>query len=487
MTQLYTASNVVPNSKKSNQSSNLYTSIESTPIGQLTTDGNNNVWIEYSDGRKVFIKGRSGSWGTRGRAADQRDSDAHLGIYTNNFATIENIRVLRSQKFKLLNKIRPILKGERTAKCFYSRVDKNEPVGVFYNPERKSANYGNLARCGNLWGCPVCASIISENRKNESKKAMDWWQKEHNGSVLLLSLTAPHTSADDVKGLKKSLQKAYHSLMKGSRKGKDLFIRYGIQHYISVFEVTHGQNGFHPHFHVLLFMDYHVSDPKNSIMRDEFYAVWKDACLKAGLSEPSFDHGLDLRNGDQAAHYVSKWGLEHEMTKGHIKKGRNGSRTPFDLIRDYAETGDEKDARLFALYYFAFKGTRQLNWSQGLKKLSKNHEMTDQEIVNSTDKLAEWLFDLDIELWHAVRSQGMQAELLSKVEEDPSLVLAMEFVKECLLKNAHAVVIPDKKPLNWSLSEKQPRKPRSIDRRRGASTSRRERDSGVPELLNLEC
>lgn len=465
MSQLYTASNVVPNSEKSNQF---------LKAGKIFTDGKNS-WMEFEDGTYITMKGRA-------CLGKQRADMRPLGIYTNNSSILENIRLQRSQKFKLLNKIRLILKGERTARCFHNRVDQNEPVGVFYNPERQTANYGNLARCGNLWGCPVCASIISENRKKETKKAMEWWQKEHNGSVLLLSLTAPHTSADDVKGLKKSIQKAYRYLMKGTRKSQELFRRYGIQHYISVFEVTHGQNGFHPHFHVLLFMNYHVSDPKNSIMREEFYSVWKDACLKAGLDAPSFDHGLDLRNGDYAAQYVSKWGLEHEITKGHIKKGRNGSRTPFDLMRDYAETGDEKDARLFALYYFAFKGTRQLNWSQGLKKLSKNHELSDEEIVNSTDKLAEWLFDLDIELWHAIRSQGKQAELLEKVESDLSLVSAMDFVKECLL-NAHTVAIPTKKPLQWSLSEKPPSKPRSIDRR-GAST-RRERDSGLPEVLNI--
>ncbi|RIW97499.1 replication protein, partial [Acinetobacter baumannii] len=64
------------------------------------------------------------------------------------------------------------------------------------------------------------------------------------------------------------------------------------------------------------------------------------ACEKAGLDQPSYEHGLDLRNGQKAASYVSKWGVEHEMTKGHIKKGKTDSKTPFDLLRDYAE-GDE--------------------------------------------------------------------------------------------------------------------------------------------------
>ena len=104
-------------------------------------------------------------------------------------------------------------------------------------------------------------------------------------------------------------------------------------------------------------------------MRMQFFEQWKKACEKAGLDQPSYEHGLDLRNGQKAASYVSKWGLEHEMTKGHIKKGKTDSKTPFDLLRDYAE-GDENAGKLFRIYFEAFKGTRQLNWSKGLKKLS---------------------------------------------------------------------------------------------------------------------
>ncbi|WP_458127413.1 hypothetical protein, partial [Raoultella ornithinolytica] len=69
-------------------------------------------------------------------------------------------------------------------------------------------------------------------------------------------------------------------------------------------------------------------------MRMQFFEQWKKACEKAGLDQPSYEHGLDLRNGQKAASYVSKWGLEHEMTKGHIKKGKTDSKTPFDLLLD---------------------------------------------------------------------------------------------------------------------------------------------------------
>ena len=368
------------------------------------------------------------------RGCDAIGSEAPLVIYTDNSAirTQQGFQRIR-ERFKLLDSTRKILKGERTQHCFFNRVDKNDGVGVMFNKARKKANYSNIMRCANAWGCPVCAAIISEHRKCEVKDAMDWW-KAQGGSVLLLTLTVPHYSHTDIKQLKKDLKKAYSKFFKGVRASKDMFAKWQIEHYISCFEITHGENGFHPHYHILLFVPYAVGIRSHIGMEQDMYAVWKDCCTKSGLDEPSEKHGLHLQAGNDAANYVAKWGLEHEMTKGHVKKGKKESRTPFDILRSYDESGDEKEANLFRLYYFAFKGTRQLNWSKGLKKLSSNgqEEKTDQEIVDDTDNVAEMLFKLDIEMWNAVRKQGKQGELLIAVTEDQTLKKPLELIRQCL-------------------------------------------------------
>lgn len=356
-----------------------------------------------------------------------------LGIYTDNSAILatQGFQAIKD-RFKLLNSVRKILTGERTQHCFYNRVDKNDGVGVTFNKLRKKANYTNVMRCANAWGCPVCAAIISEHRKCEVKDAMDWWKKQ-GGSVLLLTLTVPHYSTTDIKQLKKDLKKAYSKFFKGVRASKDMFERWQIQHYISCFEITHGSNGFHPHYHVLLFVPYSIQDKSFSGMKQDMYKVWKDCCEKSGLDTPTEKHGLDIRGGNEASNYVAKWGLEHEMTKGHIKKGKENSRTPFDILRSYSENENQADANLFKLYYHAFKGTRQLNWSKGLKKLVSKEEKTDQEIVDETDNVAETLFKLDIEMWNAIRKQGKQGELLVAVAEDQTLKKPLDLIRQCLI------------------------------------------------------
>ncbi len=369
------------------------------------------------------------------------DENGSLVKYTDNSAIVAAQGFQRiKERFKLLNSARKILKGERTQHCFYNRIEKTDGVGVMFNKYRNKANFSNVMRCANSWGCPVCAAIISEYRKNEVKTAMDWWAAQ-GGSVLLLTLTVPHYSHTDIKQLKTDLKKAYSKFFKGTRASKDLFQKWKIEHYISVFEITHGENGFHPHYHVLLFVPYTADKASIEVIRADMYGVWKDCALKSGLSEPSEKHGLHLQSGNAAGNYVSKWGLEHEMTKGHVKKGKQESRTPFDILRSYEETKEEKEANLFRLYYFAFKGSRQLNWSRGLKKLStKGMEKSDQEIVDDTDNVAELLFKLDIEMWHAVRSQGKQGELLVAVVEDhQTLKKPLELVRRCLSDSGQLV------------------------------------------------
>ena len=90
-------------------------------------------------------------------------------------------------------------------------------------------------------------------------------------------------------------------------------------------------------------------------------------CTKAGLKAPDLIHGVDVQNGTYAAKYVTKWGLEHEVTKGHLKKGLNGSLTPFDLLRGASTNNHYKT--LFKQFADVFKGKQQLVWSKGLKDL----------------------------------------------------------------------------------------------------------------------
>ncbi|MFH4246966.1 rolling circle replication protein, Rep63 protein, partial [Acinetobacter baumannii] len=83
-------------------------------------------------------------------------------------------------------------------------------------------------------------------------------------------------------------------------------------------------------------------------------------------------HGLDIRDGSYAQEYVAKWGLDYEMTKGHVKRGRKESLSPFDLLQlsiEDQEIFEKLPSKLWQEFAISMKGARQLVWSRGLKKL----------------------------------------------------------------------------------------------------------------------
>ena len=121
------------------------------------------------------------------------------------------------------------------------------------------------------------------------------------------------------------------------------------------------------------------------------------------------EHGLNLVYGKTAqqvvSQYLCKWGVEHEMTKGHTKQGKEGGLTPFDLLRK-SEYLDEpvhgrKPSEWFREFATAFKGARQLVWSRGLKDLFGLRDKSDEEILEETtadavqiDTVADMVFSL---------------------------------------------------------------------------------------------
>ena len=133
-------------------------------------------------------------------------------------------------------------------------------------------------------------------------------------------------------------------------------------------------------------------------------------------------HGLDLRNGYYAEQYVSKWGIEDEITKGNIKKGRNGSYSPFDLLQ--LSITDEivhgrSAAKLFQEFAISMKGARQLEWGRGLRNfLEMEQEKSDQELAEETDKASITLTPVEDLIFHLLCKFQKRHEYLEAVQQD---------------------------------------------------------------------
>lgn len=329
----------------------------------------------------------------------------------------------RIERFALQEMARSILREmiERNGKmtyvhqvrnCLRAKITKKKGVTLFYNVEREQANFGNLQRCYSVWNCPICSMTITEGRRSELKQGLANWI-DAGGHAYLATFTNSHHRGDNLDQLLTGQKKAFVKFWEKT-KVKEMLKRLGYKGRIVATEVTWGeQNGWHPHYHMILFFDHEI----NHQGLQTFLALqWQEACIKAGLKAPDLIHGVDVRNGTYAAQYVSKWGLEEEVTKGHLKKGLNGSLTPFDLLRGCSTNNHYKT--LFKQFADVFKGKQQLVWSKGLKELLGIKQVTDEELIEETEKTSIEVSELGDMIWQLILKYEKRAHVLELVERD---------------------------------------------------------------------
>lgn len=268
--------------------------------------------------------------------------------------------------------------------------------------------------------CPVCAAAMAEFRREELTAANLALVKAA-GTPYLMTLTVPHERGEACDELLTKVQKAFEKL-RSSRAWKEIVGGQGASlGTVKAIETTWSLlNGYHPHFHLLLFCTrraFGEGAPVNddgdlaSAAIDRLKAEWLRACLKTGLgsSDKRSDmlaRGLNVRGGEKAAAYIAKygreeqWGLSSEMTR-HLRKaaGRKladaeAHYTPWQLLNLAAEgyvlvdrEDREYDPRaIYAEWARAMHSRSHLVWSPGLRGRLGMGDVSDEEAVDRAEE-----------------------------------------------------------------------------------------------------
>jgi hypothetical protein len=289
-------------------------------------------------------------------------------------------------------------------------------IEIWKSLQHEKFFYGGLVICGSVWDCPVCTVKISEKRKVEIDEAIKI-HEARGGVVFMRTLTFPHYANQSTSANLKKFAEARKKMF-NRKPHKRLFDALKIVGSITRTEVTYGENGAHIHCHELFFSDFPFSV---HVPSESFYPMWKSACVDSGLDAPSELHGVKISTPKEMAEYVSKvgkeaskWTVALEMTKGHIKQGKFEGMTPFDLLRAYRDTGDCDYAEQFSEYSRAFKGKRQLVWSEGLRdRLGVVVEKSDLEVATEIEDTAFIFSLIDSDLWKIIRKNNLRVQLLA--------------------------------------------------------------------------
>lgn len=259
--------------------------------------------------------------------------------------------------------------GRRISDCCRVAHSDTVELQAVKRPDGSTGSaFCGLVTCSSVWACPVCSARISEARKGELNHALAWARGAGHG-VVMLTLTARHKASTELRPFLNDLKDA----MKALRQSKG-WRSLGLVGTIGATEVSHGANGWHPHGHWLLILPASAGDPVEAVER--LRERWL-ACL-AKLGRDGNQAAFHVQPASAAGEYVAKWGAGEELALSGRKLGRKGSRSPWQLLAD-AREGDKRAARLFVEYALAFKGKRQLHWSQGLKALCGLNEVPDDE------------------------------------------------------------------------------------------------------------
>lgn len=308
----------------------------------------------------------------------------------------------RLSRWNLQEAARLALPAFRVSGCYRTRI--SPAVDILRTPEHQTF-YSGLMTCGSVWTCPICSAKISERRKTESEIAVDKWIAEGN-SVLFLTLTIRHKKTDSLPFLLDGLYKA-RRIFKNRKTYKSWSEKIGLFGSINTLEINYGVNGWHPHNHALLF----VKGKQSPAGVRKLRKMWADACLSAGLPASGVA-GVDLQSGDKASSYISKWGLADELTKANKKQGKDGSKTPWDFLRDIQKNPNSSSLGLFQEYAKAVKGKRQLVWSKGLKNYFSLEEKTDEQLAEEKEKEARIIGAFPPVIWKMICKDKKRGEVL---------------------------------------------------------------------------
>jgi len=361
----------------------------------------------------------------------------------------------------------------RVGEAVHAEVHKHHETGHTF--------YTGTEICASPWACPICHPKIMERRAAEIRTGVDQWAAQ-GGICLFVTLTVPHGIEDELKPLLERFTVALERFRSG-RAFAALNRGFGRVGLIRALEVTYGGwNGWHPHTHELWFIrpeefrawvvDWlrsqgFVSPDGHPLpmafcqeaAKAALYALWRNAALAAGLSEPSYAHGLDLRVASTQeelkaalADYLAKvgqelpdysgpiWGPAEEMVRAHSKKGRKGRLTPFDFLRAQYDHEIPKAQRiryreLFAEYVVAFRRKHPISWSNGLKARFDLEEKTDEETAQESREAADVLARLEVWQWD---------RLLGRVDHRATaLVLAQHHGASILFEFIRALPPPE--------------------------------------------
>jgi hypothetical protein len=314
----------------------------------------------------------------------------------------------------------------RTAQCL--RKPYASDVNVNRSKAHDVAFYGGLQQCASP-ACPVCTAKVQERRRLEIAEAFEYAYKRAKKKIIMVTLTFPHAISDRLKDQQTKLKDALKKLRQGNSYTL-MKKRIGYDGLIRSLEVMYGSNGWHSHTHEAWIVDWSTDVVE---LREWLTRKWHTSCVNSGLISEDYaktdsfqKHAVQIIDECKSSDYLAKhdggyWGADRELASASSKGTINSNKKtihPFDLIKLYEETGDEKYAELFVEYAEGIKGSTPVYWSPGLKAKVGLKDKTDKEIVEEKEDKSYLLAMISYVDWKLIVKAKARAKILDLAESE---------------------------------------------------------------------
>lgn len=255
-------------------------------------------------------------------------------------------------RFRLRAGLRRVTSSERMRSCGVRCVQRDGEccaLDVTMSKER-TMRWRGVLLCGRIWCCPVCSEKLRAERATEVQDALEG----AGGRWQMVTFTVRHHQGQKLEHVLNVLRAAWRRCKQGGAIQRIMKGRVSAS--VRAVEVTYGENGWHPHVHVL-WRTTQWSDDE----RDKLFERWMQCISRLDESMlPDARHAvvwsapIDASHSDdrKRARYVAKLGLE-------IVGVAKWERSVWSLAAR-AVRGDAQSAALWREFEGATRGARMI-------------------------------------------------------------------------------------------------------------------------------
>lgn len=281
---------------------------------------------------------------------------------------------------------------------------KNSDVEIRVSDHHAFAS--GLISCGNIWTCPTCSARIRARRVLEDEIALTRHVSD-GGSIGMITLTVRHNRKGDLSSALDNLNHAWRRLQQSGKFARFRGLLVGT---ISTLEITYGENGWHPHLHVLLLVRPGVSSGEVATGSEDLREAWS-GLVNRKTDRYTLEHGLNLvwfgTNSLAAAQYVNKIEALVDLTVPTVAMELNLSNTKSGLDPFvFLDRADKEATALFIEYARATYRRQAKRWSSGLRRrLQLGAEKSDEEVADDNETVGVVVMTIAGDCWNSL-SEG---------------------------------------------------------------------------------